>query len=246
MQVHYSPITTRNSPTKHIFEQLMVLRIENLTFGWQKEPLFENISCQFFPNDIIQLSGENGSVKTTLLHLISGLIPHFSRGELLTGDIFLNERSILKKPPKSFFPSIAFIPGINLDFFLLTESLRQEILLTSAILKTGENRVEKQLDEFSNFFPALKELMDMPFKQMQINQKIVALTFIYYLQNAQIYLFDEVMTTFSESKIQQWYSFFEWLSSYGCTTIFVNHHQQAEQFSQWILKDEKLTPQDQE
>ena len=218
----------------------MILQIENLTFGWQKEPLFENISCQFHSNEIIQLSGENGSGKTTLLHLISGLIPHFSRGEILTGEIFLDKRSILKEPPKSFFPKIAFIPGMNLDFFLLTESLRQEILLTRATLKLDKNRFNERSDKFSNFFPGLKEFMDMPFKQMQIAHKIIALTFIYYLQNAQLFLFDEVMTTFSESKTQQWYSFFEWLGSKGCIAIFVNHHQQVEQFSQYTLKDKKL------
>jgi len=224
----------------------MLLCIKNLTFGWQKEPLFENITCQLSQKEIIQLSGENGSGKTTLLHLISGLIPHFSRGELLTGEIFINERSVLKEPPKSFFPTIAFIPGINLDFFLLTESLRQEMLLTRSILKASEIMVEKRFNEFSNFFPDLSELIDMPFKQMQINHKIVALTFIFYLQNAQLYLFDEVMTTFSESIIQQWYSFFEWLSSNGCITIFVNHHQQVKQFPQWFLMDKKLTVQNQD
>jgi len=218
----------------------MVIQIENLTFGWQQQPLFENISCQFHSKDVIQLSGENGSGKTTLLQLISGLIPHFNRGEILTGDIFINKRSILQEPPKNFFPSIAFIPGINLDFFLLTESLRQEILLTRAILKTGESWLSERLDEFSKFFPGIEQLMDMPFKQMPINYRIISITFIYYLQNARVYLFDEIMTTFPESEIQQWYSFFERLSSNGCIIFFINHHQQVEQFSQWLLKDKKL------
>ena len=218
----------------------MVLQIENLTFGWQKESLFENISGKFLSNEIIQLSGENGSGKTTLLHLISGMIPHFSRGEILTGEIYINNRSLFQEPPKRFFPTIAFIPSINFDFLLLTESLKQEIVLATAILNSAKSRIAQQLDEFSSFFPSITGLMDIPFKQMQFNQKILSITFIYYLQNAQLYLFDEVMTTFPVSEIQQWYSFFQWLSANDCVTIFVNHHQRMEEFSQWTLKNKKL------
>lgn len=218
----------------------MLLQIENLTFGWQKEPLFENISGHLNEKEVVQLSGENGSGKTTLFQLISGMIPHFSRGEILKGDVFINGHSILKEPPKNFFPTIAFIPSLNLDFFLLTESLMQEMLLTRSILKINEHLEKERLEQFSNFFPDINEFIDVPFKEIQFNQKIIALTFIFYLQNAQLYLFDEVMTTFSESIIQRWYSFFEWLSSNGCAILFVNHHQQAEQFRQWFLSNKKL------
>lgn len=218
----------------------MMLKIENLTFGWQQETLFENISGHVNQREVVQLSGENGSGKTTLLQIISGMIPHFSRGDILSGDVFINGRSILKAPPKKFFPLIGCIPSLNLDFFLLTESLRQEITLTSSILKISQNLVKKRLDEFSDFFPGITKSIDTPFKPLQFNQKIISLTFIFYLQNAQLYLFDEVMTAFSESDIQQWYSFFEWLSSIGCTILFVDHHQQAQGFSHWLLKDKNL------
>ncbi len=218
----------------------MLLDIQNLIFGWQKESLFENINCQLMRGEIIQLVGENGSGKTTLLHLISGMIPHFSRGEMLNGEILINGRSILKAPPKTFFPAIAFIPSLNLDFFLLTESLKQEMLLTSAILKISAAQAEKRLDEFSNFFPSISELMDMPFKVMPLRQKILALNLIYYLQDAQLFLIDEVFTVFTESIIQSWHSFFRWVSSKNCAIIFVDHQQQAEGISRWTIIGKKL------
>jgi energy-coupling factor transporter ATP-binding protein EcfA2 len=220
----------------------MLLQIENLTFGWHKKqgPLFENINCHLANNEIIQLAGENGSGKTTLLKLIAGMIPHFSRGEILTGEVFIKGRSIKKAAPKNFFPAIAFIPSLNLDFFLLTESLTQEMLLTSSILKINEDQVKQRLNEFGNFFPDLSDFMNLPLKQQQFWQKVLSLTFIYYLQNAQLYLFDEVFTMFAESLIPQWYSFFKWLSSKGSAIIFVDHQRQGKRFSQWLLKDRGL------
>ena len=220
----------------------MLLQIENLTFGWQKEkePLFENINFHLNQKEIVQLSGENGSGKTTLLKLISGMIPHFSRGEILNGQVFINERSVLTKPPKYFFPIIAFIPSFNLDFFLLTETLAQEILLTRSVLKISEGLVRKRLDEFCNFFPSVADFMNVPLKNQEFKQKIISLTFIFYLQNARLYLLDEVLTAFSKSLVKQWYLFFNWLSSRGSAIIFVDHQHQNNTFSQWLLKDKKL------
>ncbi len=218
----------------------MLLDIQNLIFGWQKETLFDNINCQLMRGEIVQLVGENGSGKTTLLHLISGMIPHFSRGETLSGEILINGRSILKAAPKSFFPTIAFIPSLNLDFFLLTESLKQEILLTTATLKIDAVQAEKRLDEFLNFFPSITEFIDIPFKMMLLHQKILAISLIFYLQEARLFLFDEVFTVFTESLVQRWHSFFHWLSSQNCAIIFVDHQHQAEGVPKWILTDNKL------
>jgi len=97
-----------------------MLTIENLFFAWDKQYLFENLSCQFNEMEIIQLRGENGAGKTTLLQLISGMIPHFNRGSVLKGDILLNGESVIKHSPKTFFPRIAFIPSINDSVDLLS------------------------------------------------------------------------------------------------------------------------------
>ncbi len=219
-----------------------MLQIKNLTFGWQKEkePLFENINCDLNQKEIVQLSGENGSGKTTLLKIITGMVPHFNRGEILKGEVFINGRSVLKQSPKAFFPIIAFIPSINLDFFLLTETLAQEMLLAGSILKISESRIKKRFDEFCNFFPVLADIMNVPLKGQEFRQKILSLTFIFYLQNTRLYLFDEVLTAHSESMIEQWYSFFNWLSSQGSAIIFIDHQHQNKTFSQWLLTDKKL------
>jgi len=217
-----------------------LLSIHHLTFGWEAQPIFSDVCCQLGTRDIIQLSGENGAGKTTLLQIISGMIPHFNRGKILQGEVRLKGRSIFQSSPKKFFPDIAFVPSRNLDFFLLTESLEEELVLARSILKLDDSIVAQRQQEFLAFFPQLVELQRRKFKNMDFNQKVVALTFVFYLQNASLFLFDEILNAFPSSELENWFSFFNWLSSNNCGVIFVNHNQRDQRYPQWILADKKL------
>jgi len=218
----------------------MLLSIRNLTFGWNKTSLFENITCDLHDGEISQLKGENGTGKSTLLQLIAGMFPHFSRGEILQGDILIDEKSIFQEPPKKFFPFIAIIPGTYLDFFLFTETLAQEIIITCAIAKLPAKVAEHRIEEFAAFFPTIKDLHDVPFNIMNFDQKALALTLIFYLQKPRIFLFDEIINPSSAHSIQQWMSFFNYLGSQQCAVIFVNHQHPIQKCPCWILKNKTL------
>ena len=109
-----------------------MLEIENLTFGWN-EILLKHVHARLNSGDLVWLQGENGCGKTTLLKIMSGMIPHFSQGRVLQGDIRIKKRSLLKNPPKTFFPIIAYLPAINSEFYLLNTTLEQEMSLIRAM-----------------------------------------------------------------------------------------------------------------
>lgn len=219
----------------------MLLKIENLNFGWDETLLLKGISAQLGSGQIVQLMGPNGAGKTTLLHLIAGLIPHFHRGAMLTGDILIQGRSILTAPPKSFFPKIAYVPSMHLDLFLLTESLHQELELTSGILRADCAWREQRIAEFAAFFPEIKEIWHIPFKTAPHQQKILALSLIYYVQQAQLFLFDEIFPSFSEPLKSKWLEFFQFLGQNHSTVIFVDHQRATNYFGKWLLNEKHLT-----
>ena len=222
----------------------MKISINNLSFAWKNKTLFENVNYHINEKQIIQLIGENGSGKTTLLHLISGMIPHFTQGKALKGDILINNHSIFNNSPKLFFPSIAFVPSVHLDFFLLNQTLEQEIVLSSSILKIKSEIIEKRLEEFYGFFPSLKNIMCTDFKNMEINNKILALTFIYYIQGACLYLFDEVLNRFNHDEINQWYAFFNWVTKKKSIVLFIDHHHSNHNYQKLIIQNKKLVSND--
>lgn len=218
----------------------MLLSIKNLTFGWQSEALFQNINGQLDRSEIVLLQGENGTGKTTLLKLIAGMIPHFSRGKILKGEILVNNRSITKYPPKSFFPQIAFIPTKNIDFFLLTGNLEQEIALVQAMLKIDFSKIKRKQGELQELFPEIGELWKTNFDRMTICQKILSLTSIYYFQEAHLFLFDEILDIVPDEDISLWMNFFQIQTQSGCGIIFVSHQMKPYTFPVWEIKGKTL------
>ncbi len=51
-----------------------IVQLQNLSFGYDATPLFENISLRVEPGDVIAISGDKNSGKSTLLQLIAGVL----------------------------------------------------------------------------------------------------------------------------------------------------------------------------
>ena len=219
----------------------MNIDIENLTFAWRDEPIFKNVSISLESGDIVLLSGENGSGKTTLLKLMCGMIPHFSRGKSLHGDISINSISIITEPPKFFFPNIAFIPNYNLDFFLLNQNLEEELLIIQALMKLSTVQIYNKISRFKSYFHEYQHEPRLPFSDMSVQQKIMALSLVYYIQGASIYLIDEIFTQFTRTTFyHKWKFFLTELSHSGCSIIYISHNMSGIEKKVWNINNKTI------
>ncbi|MDQ0184406.1 metal ABC transporter ATP-binding protein [Cytobacillus sp. FSL W7-1323] len=53
---------------------MFYIKVDDLSFHYEKEPVLTNISFELNPGDFVMLTGENGAAKTTLLRNILGLL----------------------------------------------------------------------------------------------------------------------------------------------------------------------------
>lgn len=62
-----------------------LVRLENVSFGYDKKKILDGISFEVASGEIIGISGKNGSGKSTLLNIIGGFITDF-QGIIQYGD----------------------------------------------------------------------------------------------------------------------------------------------------------------
>lgn len=82
----------------------MMLEAANLSFGYGKEDILNNINFVARKGEVISLIGPNGSGKSTLLRCLSGLLP------VTNGQVYLFDKLMHKCSSKEISQKIAFLP----------------------------------------------------------------------------------------------------------------------------------------
>ncbi len=127
-----------------------MIKIENLTFKYDKEPVLNKLNLVINRGECIGIKGRSGSGKTTLLRLIAGL------EEMQTGKIFINNLEISKLPAYKrnvgfIFQNFALFPHLNVKKNILfgvkhlSKSEKEEKML--AITKLFE------INDYLNRYP---------------------------------------------------------------------------------------------
>lgn len=130
-----------------------MLRVENLSSGYYRVPVLENVSFSVYEGEIVTIIGPNGAGKTTLLKTISGLIRPSS------GRIFFDGQEISGAPPHAISRAgIAHVPegGRLFPNMSVMENLLMGAYGNREALKTGV------LEEVFELFPRLKERRHQP------------------------------------------------------------------------------------
>lgn len=159
----------------------------------------------------------------------------------MQGEIYFDNSAVFQTAPNALFPAVGFVPGKNIDFFLMMENLKDEMIFTTSLLKTEQSDFDVRREEFIGIFPRFRECLNRPYRQMDFSDKVLALTFIYFLQNATLFLFDEVMNGFSAIEMGQWQDFFALLMERQKSVIFIDHQTTDERIAKWILTQGQLT-----
>lgn len=89
--------------------------VNNLTAGYGKKPIVENLSFSLDSGNLLGIIGANGSGKTTLLKAVCGILPH-------SGSCILEETMLESLTPRQLARPCSYIPqrsGISLDISVL-------------------------------------------------------------------------------------------------------------------------------
>lgn len=109
-----------------------LLKIEDLSFGYDKVPVIENVNFEVFEQDFVGVIGPNGGGKTTLLKAILGLVKPDK------GQIRFGERLQGSKKAIGYLPQVRYIDKkfpITVQDVVISGSLLLERKLSRATIK---------------------------------------------------------------------------------------------------------------
>ena len=161
-----------------------IIKFENVSIGFEKRTVLDNVNFKINENTIHGLLGPNGAGKSTLFHMISGLL------EPLKGKILINGEDVTKVPVylRTRNYGISFVPQYGGTFADLTlhDNLKaiSEIVIESKHLRT--ERINYLMSKFE-----IENLKDIKAKNLSGGERRRLTIALSLLSKPKILLLDE-------------------------------------------------------
>jgi energy-coupling factor transporter ATP-binding protein EcfA2 len=125
-----------------------MIELRQICLTYADTPVLTDVDLRIDEGEFILLSGATGSGKTSLLGVLTGLVPRFSGGTL-SGQVLLDDRPITTDPPRERAHLIGYVGQDPLAGFV-TDTVEEELAYGMEQLglppETMRRRVEETLD----------------------------------------------------------------------------------------------------
>lgn len=138
-----------------------LIKIQNLTVGYDKTPVLQNVNIEIFENDFLGVIGPNGGGKTTLIKAILGLLKPMEGKIDFRSDINRN------KKPIGYLPQVKHI---DRKFpITVSDVVKSGLMMQNSSVSSGEvkQKVADLLQETGIFEIRNKAIGELSGGQMQ-------------------------------------------------------------------------------
>lgn len=192
---------------------MSLLKVQNLTGGYTKKPVLNDVSFTIENNQMIGLIGLNGAGKSTTIKHIIGLM------EPKKGSIQINERE-LKKNPDEYRKQFSYIPESPILYDELT--LDEHLKLTAMAYGLSEESFKSRITPLLKEFRLEKKLGWFPAHFSKgMKQKVMIMSA--FLVEPNLYIIDEPFVGLDPLGIQSLLDLMEKMKKNGAGILISTH-----------------------
>lgn len=189
---------------------MALLKAENITKKYGERTIISNINLELNQGEIVSLLGVSGAGKTTLFHVLSGLI------EPEEGKVYLNDEDITNKPGK-----ISYM--LQKDLLFSHKKIIDNVSLPLVIGGMKKEEARRKADTYFEEFGLQGTQQQYPC-QLSGGMRQRAALLRTYLSSNGVALLDEpfsALDTITKSSIHKWY--LDVMQHIDLSTIFITH-----------------------
>lgn len=189
---------------------MALLRAENITKKYGEKTIIENVNLELNRGEIVSLLGVSGAGKTTLFHVLSGLI------EPEEGSVCLEDENITNKPGK-----ISYM--LQKDLLFSHKKIIDNVSLPLVIRGMKKEEARRKADPYFEEFGLQGTQMQYPC-QLSGGMRQRAALLRTYLSSNGVALLDEpfsALDTITKSSIHKWY--LDVMQHIDLSTLFITH-----------------------
>ncbi len=125
-----------------------MIELRHIGFGYADRPVLRDVDLLLDEGELVVVSGRTGVGKSTLLGVVTGLVPRFTGGTL-SGDVLVDGRSVVHEPPRERAHLVGYV-GQDPAAGFVTDTVEEELAYGMEQLglapDTMRRRVEETLD----------------------------------------------------------------------------------------------------
>lgn len=162
-----------------------IIKVENLSYAYQKEKIFNNLSLLIDEASFTAIVGNNASGKTTLIKLIAGLLPN--NNSIIAQYAYVNSKKMYLT--NNFY-------GICLDTMIdnfLASDVYSELTFPLENLNMHKDLIEKRVLEIARLFKNTK-MLDKKIEDLTICEKKELIIMIALLHKPKVLLLDNMFS----------------------------------------------------
>jgi energy-coupling factor transporter ATP-binding protein EcfA2 len=122
-----------------------VIELRGIGLHYDEQVVLSGVDLTLDEGELVLVSGRTGVGKSTLLGVVTGLVPRFTGG-VLTGDVLLEGQSIVEQPPRERAHLVGYVGQDPLAGFV-ADTVEEELAYGMEQLGTAPETMRRRVEE---------------------------------------------------------------------------------------------------